>query len=351
MVLDLASVVAVALLTSLVVCRLVIAVGPLDHPAESRKPHAAPTPTSGGVGIGAGFAAGMIALMLFSTAWRNEVSDEGVRLLWIASLFAYPLLVIGFIDDARHLESRLKFVLYAALSLAAAWAAGVVQTLPLGAETVRLPYVVGLVGTALWMFTLINAVNFMDGANGLSMGCVAIGLTALALIALERGSPAGAAIALCCVGALAGFLVWNFPNGRLFAGDSGALFAGAIAAFASLIAIARTGLSPLVPPILFFPLLADALLTLLFRSARGRPLLVGHAEHLYQLPIKAKASHGRVSLFYWALTALCGAAGLIAAREESGAAAFSTLAALALLAVAADMLVRRWAVARGLLQR
>lgn len=80
-----------------------------------------------------------------------------------------------------------------------------------------------------------------------------VGLAGLSTIAFEGSSIGGAAIALCCIGAIAGFLVWNFPAGRLFAGDSGALFSGAIAAFACLIVIARTGMSPLIAPILFFP--------------------------------------------------------------------------------------------------
>ena len=69
----------------------------------------------------------------------------------------------------------------------------------------------------------------------------------------------------CCAGALIGFLYWNFPHGRIFAGDSGALFAGAVAALASLMIISRTDVPPFVPPILFMPLLADALLTLAWR--------------------------------------------------------------------------------------
>jgi UDP-N-acetylmuramyl pentapeptide phosphotransferase/UDP-N-acetylglucosamine-1-phosphate transferase len=289
-------------------------------------------------------------LSLFSLVWRNEVSEQGVRLLWVSAMFAYPLLIIGFIDDAIHLGARTKFLVYAALSTAAAWTAGVVQMVPVGGQVLYLPYAVGLFGTALWMFTLINVVNFMDGANGLAMGSVAVGLLALAAIALERGSPAGSALALCGAGALIGFLVWNFPHGRLFAGDSGALFAGAIAAFGSLIVISRTGLSPFVPPILFFPLLADALLTLLYRMRRGRSLLVGHAEHLYQLAIAAGFSHARISLIYWGALALCGVIACAASRDETGAAPMYALAALAGLSLATDMLARRRALAHGVLR-
>jgi UDP-N-acetylmuramyl pentapeptide phosphotransferase/UDP-N-acetylglucosamine-1-phosphate transferase len=349
--LELAGVVAIAFLASTLVCSVIVAAGPVDRPNEERKLHALPTRTSGGLGIGAGFAAGVLALSAFSIVWRREVSDHGVALIWTSAIFAYPLLALGFIDDARPLSARLKFVLYAALALGAAAALGVVQTFPLGADaSLRLPFAVGLFGTALWVFTMLNAVNFMDGANGLAVGSVAIGLLALALISLDREAPSGAAVALCGAGAMMGFLIWNFPNGRLFAGDSGALFAGAIAAFASLIVIARTGLSPFVPAIIFLPLLADVLLTLLFRVRRRSPLLIGHAEHLYQLGVCGGLSHARVAAAYWTAMAACGAAGVLAARDASQVAPWVALAALAGLAIAADFVVRGWAAARGLLR-
>jgi Fuc2NAc and GlcNAc transferase len=223
----------------------------------------------------------------------------------------------------------------------------VVDEIRIGVDTLRLPFVIGLLGTALWVFTLVNVVNFMDGTNGLAMGSAAIGLLALAAIALERSSPAGAALAVCGAGALIGFLIWNYPSGRLFAGDAGALFAGAIAAFGSLIVVGRTGLSALVPPILFFPLLADGLLTLLFRVRRGRSLLTGHSEHIYQ--IAAGAGIRPIAPAYWIATALCGVAAYVVAQDENGGAPLLALAALSGLAVAVDILTRQLALRNGML--
>jgi len=150
---------------------------------------------------------------------------------------------------------------------------------------------------------------------------------------------------------LLGFLVWNFPNGRLFAGDSGALFAGALAAFGCLIVIARAGMSPLTAPILFFPLLADALLTLLYRARRGRSLLVAHAEHIYQIAIVSGVSHARIALFYWAAMAACGAIAVAVSRDATHVAPAVALLALCGIAVAVDFAVRDGAEARGILKR
>ncbi len=348
MLLELTLAACAALLVSMLACGAQIASGPLDAPNMARKQHAAPTPTSGGIGMAIGVAAGLMVLALFARDWRDAVSTRGAALLSLEAAFAYAFMLVGFIDDERPLGPRLKFMLFLAISLGAALAVGVVEKLPLGwGASAHLGFALGLVGTAAWVFTMVNCVNFMDGANGLAMGSVAIGLAALASIAHAQGSPSGAAIGLCGAGALVGFLIWNFPAGRLFAGDSGALFAGAIAALTSLLIIARTGLSPFVPPIVFFPLLADALLTLAWRWRRRRSLLDGHSEHIYQIALRAGWRHERVALSYWAAMAGCGALAfaLVVIGDE---AAWIALAVLALSAAGVAAIIRRHALQQGI---
>src|SRR6185312_2676281 len=146
--------------------------------------------------------------------WEATMIAQGLPLLAAIVLFAFVFLLLGFIDDATPLSPRLKFLIFVLSALAAAWRVGVVNQLPLGEGNVLyLPLFVGLIGSGLWVFTLINAVNFMDGSNGLAMGSAAIGLASLGAIAWTLGSPAGVALCFCAVGALIGFLVWNFPGG------------------------------------------------------------------------------------------------------------------------------------------
>lgn len=341
--LDIISGAAIAAITSFVVSRALIASGPVDAPNAPRKSHRAPTPTSGGLAIGFGFAAGLMAVALFSRGLHHDLSAEGSLLLTLAVSFAYVFLIIGFIDDARPLSAGLKFVLFAIAAAGATVCIGAVTALPLSdALTLQLPLWLGLLGTALWVFTMVNCVNFMDGANGLAMGTVAVGMATLGLVALVDGSAAGVAIGLCAVGALVGFLFWNFPHGKLFAGDSGALFIGALAALASIVVVHRVGLSPLIPPIVFFPILADALITLVWRAIRRHSLFDGHSEHIYQIAIHGGMSHGEVSLIYWALAAGCGAIGYVAA-QQGGAAPIIALGGLSIAAVVVSSIVRRFA--------
>lgn len=333
---------AIAALTSLIACRALIATGPLDVPTHDRHEHDTPTPTAGGVGVSMGFGSALLLLYFVSTHWRAEVAAPGIRLLLITGAFAYAFLLLGFLDDARPLGPRLKITVFIALALAAAASMGPIVEMRMSATLVfDVMYPAAVVGTALWIFTLINSVNFMDGANGLAMGSMAIALFALGAIAYTGGSPSGVALGACGAGALLGFLYWNFPKGRLFAGDAGALFVGCVGALGSLLVIHRTGLSPFVPPILFFPLLADALLTLAYRVAAGHKVLEGHSEHIYQIGLRAGWSHARVALWYWVAMIVCGVIGFTVA-QVGGAAPPLALALLAVLSLLIAVWARRY---------
>ena len=339
---DLAVGFIVAFLASYAVCRVMVQSGPIDKPDAARKNHAAPTPTSGGVGVAAGLAVGLVVLVMLPNAWRDSIMPEGVRLLSRSLIFAYVFLFLGFIDDIWPLEPRLKIAVFMAIALAAANATFVVATLPFGEYFVlQLPFALGLAGTALWIFVLVNVVNFTDGVNGLAMGSMAVAMLALAAVSFVYGSASGSGIALCAAGALGGFLIWNAPAGRLFAGDAGALFVGALGALVSLLVIRRTGVSAFVPALAVLPLLADSILTILWRLAGGAKLLEGHSEHIYQLLVrKAGWSHVRTARLYWLATALCAAAAFGAAMYSHGAYACFVFGFFLLVAVAIVALVR-----------
>ncbi len=356
---------AIAFGASALACRLVIAIGIEDAPELARKAHGAPTPTSAGLAIALGVALAIVFLVVPPVrAWSANISREAAADTGIALVAAFGFLAIGALDDVRPLSARLKIAVFAAAALSVPLFAMRVDAIALGAGAVlQLAPALAIIGSAAWVFTMVNVANFMDGANGLSMGSLAIGLFFLGLIALDAGRFQTAALSFCTAAALAGFLIWNFPSGRVFAGDSGSLFAGAIAAIASLLMV-RSGLvSALIPPILFFPLLADVFMTLAWRIGKGADILVGHSHHLYQIAIRAGKSHAHVTVRYWGAAALCGvlavlaveigrgevAADLLGARGRA-LASYAPLAAFllcAMTALAINQRLRRFARARG----
>jgi UDP-N-acetylmuramyl pentapeptide phosphotransferase/UDP-N-acetylglucosamine-1-phosphate transferase len=144
---------------------------------------------------------------------------------------------------------------------------------------------------------VINAVNFMDGANGLSMGMAAIAAGGLSVCCAFTGAWDLALIGAALAGGLAGFLVWNAP-GRLFAGDAGALFTGAVLAAISLALVRLRPDWLFVPPTLMLPWLTDVLLTVVWRAWRRKPLFSAHRDHVYQIAMKAGLKHWQVSLIH-----------------------------------------------------
>lgn len=311
----------VAALASLAACRAMIAAGVTDRPDIARKMHRDPTPTSGGLGLALGFLLGVCALALPGVrAWSADAAPGAIWRVLFAVIGAVLFLAVGFFDDVRPLRAAPKFGLFALAALAAPLLVGGPHAIALGAHLVLpLPMIAAVLGAALFVFVMVNAVNFLDGANGLAIGGVAIGLVGLAIVAFTQGAPHAGALALCGAAASLGFLVWNFPSGGLFAGDAGALFLGALAASTSLVAIEDGGVSPFTIVLLFFPFLADALLTLHWRLMRGRRLLDGHRDHHYQIGLRAEWPHARVTRLFWLACAVCAAASVFGSLAARGA--------------------------------
>lgn len=299
---------------SLAACWLMIRIGPRDAPDGARKMQATAVPSAGGIGIFAGVLAA-VALGLFQmpadaiVRLNDRMLTEGVY-----PLIAFVLLAatLGFADDKLGLPALPKLVVLTGGALAAAVFGTQIETiwLPFGAGDVALPRWLSVVGIAIWLLVITNAVNFMDGADGIAMGSSAIMLMALVLLMVPEGLYAshrdvpGAAMAagLAAVCAIGGFLVWNL-RGRLFAGDTGALGIGALLGVLGLVVADRSLVW--LAPVLMLPFLVDVLMTLFWRARAGRPLLKAHRDHAYQLLLRAGWPHRRVAGLWWIFSAAC----------------------------------------------
>ncbi len=251
--------------------------GLLDRP-NARSAHSAPTPRGGGV-----------AFVLVAAAGSLVVPAETPPI----PLLCLPLALVGLLDDRLNLPAALRY----GVQLATAGALLVFARLvPLPSGWLGL----GLLALLLVAITaVINFFNFMDGLDGLVAGCSAV-LFAVAALALQAGW------LWPLVGALLGFLIWNWSPARMFMGDVGSTFLGAVFAGVALQApSAADGLALLLVAV---PLLADALICVLRRLAAGQPVFQAHRLHLYQRLQQAGWSHRRVCLIYLAATLLIGAA-------------------------------------------
>ena len=320
----------VAALISILLSGLIAWAGPVDPPGP-RRSHGRPTPTSGGLAI---IVATCIALAL---AARGQRGVPDARLGWLAGAAALTGMM-GAADDLLDLPPRTKLLIQAALALLFAKSIARVTGLPLASEIdLPLGLMVGVAGTALWFVVLTNAVNFVDGVDGLAPGAIIIVLIGLAGAGALHGQSALCAAALVGGTAGLGFLPWNLPAHRLFQGDAGALFSGVfLAGLAVLAADPASGsdLSPYLVPFAALPILTDVLLTLLARARAGSPLFSAHREHLYQRWLDhSGGSHEALSLRYWLIMAAFTGAAVLNEQAPMGwrAAGFALALATAVI--------------------
>jgi UDP-GlcNAc:undecaprenyl-phosphate/decaprenyl-phosphate GlcNAc-1-phosphate transferase len=172
----------------------------------------------------------------------------------------------------------------------------------------RLPYVgplyVGWLAapaTAVWLLFATNAMNFIDGLNGLAGGVALIAACFLAGIAAFTGGWFAYFAALLLAAGLAGFLPFNFPRARIFMGDVGSQFCGFILAVLSVVASRFDGveLSFLIVPMLLSGVLFDVAFTLIRRAFAGEPLTEPHRGHLYQVAQRSGVPAVDVTLVHW----------------------------------------------------
>jgi UDP-N-acetylmuramyl pentapeptide phosphotransferase/UDP-N-acetylglucosamine-1-phosphate transferase len=270
----------------------------LDVP-NLRSSHEVPTPRLGGVAIFVGTLAGAALLR-----------SEGMVPLLLAAALVWA---VGLVDDL----SGLHFGVKAAFQALAA--AGLLFFYP---PTI-LSAAAGIFGillfavAVLWIVSLSNAFNFMDGIDGFTGGVALV--NALFLVPLV-GTTGGFFPAL--IGATAGFLIWNLSPASIFLGDSGAYFLGFTLSASALYAPALSGqqwtpIGFLACTVVFTPYLFDTGYTLIRRLKGGKNIFLAHREHIYQRITPTTQMHRRTSNLYYGLNIIAGFAGVLIATGNT----------------------------------
>ena len=272
----------------------------LDVP-NARSAHQVVTPRGGGVGPVLAFILGMLGLYLFADAARiAERPFIGVILAAIA------IALVGLVDDLRDLPARLRLLCqFAAAMVALLTGLSLTHLSMPGFGAVQLGWLGPLI-TLFWIMGCTNAVNFMDGLDGLVGGTLVIACAALAAVAFSLGGGFVYAAALFLAAGFLGFLPFNLHRARIFMGDVGSQFAGFMLA---VLAVAAAGyetnqVSFLIVPLLLFGLLFDASFTLLRRVLMRERVAAAHRGHLYQMAQRAGVPVRVVAGLHWGFAAL-----------------------------------------------
>ena len=297
---------ALMIFLSLAVTRLMMRVNITDIP-NVRSSHKNPTPKSGGVAIASAFLIGLLGLFLLQESAAAVFAMSTGRFLLYVALTAM-IVAVALVDDIWDVLPFSK--------LLAQLAAAIFFTIFIARiDFVFIPGVgefdlgvAGYVLTVMWIVFFMNAFNFMDGINGIAAVAALLAGVFLMFISFVVGAYFVTLCSFCIVMSVPGFLIHNFPRGRIFMGDTGSQFIGFV--FASLAVFGTSldegQLSIYVVPVLFLPFIFDVVITLVYRSLRRQNIMKAHREHLYQVGTKLGFTHSHVTLVYGFLFLICG---------------------------------------------
>jgi UDP-N-acetylmuramyl pentapeptide phosphotransferase/UDP-N-acetylglucosamine-1-phosphate transferase len=269
---------------------------------NQRSSHVATKPRGGGILF---VVLGVISSTIFqlTVKWHVDASTRVATL----PLVCLTLAVVGLLDDRYDLRAEVRF------GVQLATAATLVLISPLDLYGIYLLPILVVSATSI-----INFTNFMDGLDGLVSGCMTIALSTAA-IELKAPWPTW-----CLIGSLLGFLVFNWHPAKVFMGDVGSTFLGAM--FAGLVLQAPNWSMALGILLIATPLLCDAGVCVIHRLILGQNILQAHRLHLYQRLNQAGWSAARISSIYIAATAVLALAQLIGGIVLVSVAAFAVVA-------------------------
>jgi UDP-GlcNAc:undecaprenyl-phosphate/decaprenyl-phosphate GlcNAc-1-phosphate transferase len=304
--------IALALVLTWAARRLGLATGLVDRPpaappqgdgpaAEQLKIHTAPIPVLGGLGVVAAVGGALL------------VAGADLPLPAVAGVVMAT--AIGLVDDARPQPASVRMVALAV--------AGVPIAVGLPLDELGLSARVGVVVLLLLM---ANAVNLIDGQDGLAGGLGAIASVGLAAVIAANG--ADPVLALVVAGALVGFLAWNLPPARVFLGNGGAYGLGALLTVLAAQATIGHGWHGLLAAALCLGVFAFELsFTVARRLVGSQGLAVGDRRHSYDLLGRSRGNRDRSTLALWTLGAVSAGAGY--ASDQVSLAAAGTMLGVA----------------------
>ncbi|HET7473713.1 MAG TPA: MraY family glycosyltransferase, partial [Candidatus Limnocylindrales bacterium] len=243
----------VSFLLTPLVRRIAIRYGAIDHP-EERRVNVRPIPRGGGVAVAASFIAMTLLALAINGVVRFVTVPASVQLNDLLGLLLGGALATAFgvLDDAFDLRARWQFAGQLGLAVFAIVLGFLVEFVanPLGSTQIRFPPPLAVGFTLVWIAGMINAINFIDGLDGLSSGIGLIAALTLGVISLTPATAGGQPfVALLCfilAGSLLGFLRWNFHPAAIFAGTSGVMFLGYTLALLSILGTAKVAVALLV---------------------------------------------------------------------------------------------------------
>ncbi|GFI55796.1 putative undecaprenyl-phosphate N-acetylglucosaminyl 1-phosphate transferase [Clostridiales bacterium] len=274
---------------------LAFRIGAVDIPTDSRRMHKKPTPRIGGLGIFIGFTVSTVVFCDFSAE---------LFAIWTGGAI---LVILGILDDILRLSAWLKLLVQlCAAGVAVCFGVVIDQITVFGAVIEFGVFAIPI--TLLWIVGLSNAINLIDGLDGLACGVSAITSLSILAVVLITGDMTSALITAILVGACGGFLPYNRNPASIFMGDTGALFLGYTLSIISVQGLFKlhTVLSFLVPFSIFALPLFDTLVAIVRRLIHGQSPFHPDRGHLHHKLVDMGFTHKEAVRLLYAISGIMG---------------------------------------------
>jgi UDP-GlcNAc:undecaprenyl-phosphate GlcNAc-1-phosphate transferase len=303
----------IALVLSLAITPLVILISRrlrLFDPKSARKVHSTPIPRTGGVVIYLSVMAVLVWKMFQDSAFLQSFGPGQTKQFAAILASGSFIFLIGLLDDLRGLRALLKL---AAQILAAVVVCGAGIRIGQIPQLGYLPLGVwDWPATIFWIVAVTNAVNLIDGLDGLAAGLSLMTCGVVAALAIYSQETAMGILMLAMVGSLVGFLMYNFNPAKIFLGDSGSMFLGFMLASLSLLTATKVAtVMGIVLPMLFlgFPIF-DMVISFLRRVLERRSPFSADREHIHHKLMDMGLKHHHAVMVLYVLTLLIAGLGV-----------------------------------------
>jgi UDP-N-acetylmuramyl pentapeptide phosphotransferase/UDP-N-acetylglucosamine-1-phosphate transferase len=287
-----------------------------DAPGDLRKLHTKSIPTLGGVMIFAGTLFSFTLLLPTVSVYLLKGNIEPIEIINDASYLMAAMLVLFFIgikDDIIGTAAIFKLLGHIIIGMILVLMGNIRITGFHGLFGIyAIPYWGSVFLSVFTYVVVVNAINFIDGIDGLAAGIGLIGATAFGIWFASANSPVFGSLAFALSGSLLGFLIYNFSPAKIFMGDSGSLIVGLVLSVlgiklieydpaqlpANIVSISR----PLfVMSVLAYPLI-DALRIVIYRSLKGVSPLEADRNHIHHALLDMKLNHSQISAVLYSYT-------------------------------------------------
>ncbi|WP_078429750.1 glycosyltransferase family 4 protein [Alkalihalobacterium alkalinitrilicum] len=306
--------------------KLAIKIGATDRP-ETRKVHEKIMPRLGGLAIVLGFVAGILVI-------RPE-SQFIVPIM----MGAFIIVVLGILDDKYTLRANSKLV-------GQILAASVVVFSGLKIDMINLPFtgeiyfgIWSYPFTILWIVGITNAINLIDGLDGLAAGVSSIALTSILVMAVLDGQLLAIALSVVLIGSTLGFLVHNFYPAKIFMGDTGSLFLGYLISVISITGLFKnlTFISLVIPVIILAIPIFDTLFAIIRRIVNKKKISAPDKKHLHYCLLEMGFSHRKTVLIIYGVSAFFGISAIIFSTTAQWLSVFIILFLLLVIQISAEL--------------